>query len=522
MRFFLLISVFIFSVTQFLIAGEKDSTKAQQTEYDYRNAPSIGYDLGYLNFFGDVKLNGYQPPFGTRLGHRFYIGFPLSNSFSLSYNFTAGKIFGEETRGSDNLNFRTSLVGQSLMLEYNFHNIIKPDNYAKFGILPVIGFGMQALVFRAKADMKNNQGKKYYYWDDGSIKDLPQTPGNIDLAIAIERDYTYESELRDANLDGFGKYSQITFAMPFYLGAEIKAGKNFRFRLGTTYHLTFSDMLDNLSSAGSGNRKGNEGNDMFLFSSLGIAYKFTSPKNKKTDAPDTDGDGIADIFDKCRDTPKGVKVDKNGCPAVNEKDRDGDGVLDIFDRCRDTKPGAPVDKEGCSEEQRKDDDGDGIINAFDKCPGTPDSVKVDASGCPVAIPKPVAEKPDTLKTEEPKTEPQVEETQPEPAKPVVETETKPADTQSAPESATKPKEVKGVMETEIRPVDAKATLETEEKPKAKPDFERGGKYHFADLNKNGTVELSELNHFIGLMEKGDERVTIQVIDEILEYYFKQD
>ena len=239
------------------------------------------------------------------------------------------------------------------MLEYNFQNIIKPDADSKIGVLPVIGLGVEALIFRAKADMQDAEGKKYYYWNNGSIKDLPETPGNVDLAQSIERDYTYETELRDANLDGFGKYSQISFAMPFTLGADIKVGRNLHFRLGVTYHLTFSDMLDNVSSKGSGNRQGDSGKDMFLFSSAGISYKFSAPKGKKQKQQDTDEDGIADIFDKCRETPKGVKVDKNGCPQVNEKDRDGDGVLDVVDRCRDTKSGDKVDKEGCSEAQKE-------------------------------------------------------------------------------------------------------------------------------------------------------------------------
>ncbi len=28
---------------------------------------------------------------------------------------------------------------------------------------------------------------------------------------------------------------------------------------------------------------------------------------------DSDGDGVADMFDKCENTPKGVEVDSNGC-----------------------------------------------------------------------------------------------------------------------------------------------------------------------------------------------------------------
>lgn len=58
---------------------------------------------------------------------------------------------------------------------------------------------------------------------------------------------------------------------------------------------------------------------------------------------DTDGDGVIDDKDKCPATPKGVKVDEDGCPL----DTDGDGVPDYEDRCPDTPKGAPVNSVGC-------------------------------------------------------------------------------------------------------------------------------------------------------------------------------
>ncbi len=91
--------------------------------------------------------------------------------------------------------------------------------------------------------------------------------------------------------------------------------------------------------------------------------------------PDDDGDGVPNHLDKCPDTPKGVKVDSNGCPI----DSDGDGVPDYLDKCPDTPKGTKVDASGCP----IDSDGDGVPDALDKCPGTPKGVKVDAKGCPV-------------------------------------------------------------------------------------------------------------------------------------------
>ncbi len=97
--------------------------------------------------------------------------------------------------------------------------------------------------------------------------------------------------------------------------------------------------------------------------------------------PDTDGDGVEDTKDKCADTPKGVKVDENGCSADNDKD----GVIDSEDKCPDTKAGIKVDEKGCP----ADTDGDGVIDSDDKCP----TVMGDANnnGCP-AVKKDVAKR----------------------------------------------------------------------------------------------------------------------------------
>jgi OOP family OmpA-OmpF porin len=104
-----------------------------------------------------------------------------------------------------------------------------------------------------------------------------------------------------------------------------------------------------------------------------------TPKGVKVDKKgcplDSDGDGVADYLDKCPGTPKGVKVDKVGCPL----DSDGDGVADYLDKCPGTPKGVKVDKVGCP----LDSDGDGVPDNLDKCPGTPKGVKVDDVGCPL-------------------------------------------------------------------------------------------------------------------------------------------
>lgn len=88
---------------------------------------------------------------------------------------------------------------------------------------------------------------------------------------------------------------------------------------------------------------------------------------------DTDGDGVIDKADKCPGTPKGVKVDKVGCPL----DSDGDGVPDYLDKCPGTPKGVKVDKVGCP----LDSDGDGVPDHKDKCPNTLKGAPVNSVGC---------------------------------------------------------------------------------------------------------------------------------------------
>jgi len=90
---------------------------------------------------------------------------------------------------------------------------------------------------------------------------------------------------------------------------------------------------------------------------------------------DSDRDGVFDKEDKCPNSPRGTKVDKDGCPV----DSDGDGVLDYKDQCPETPEGLDVDKKGCP----LDSDKDGIYDYKDKCPDTPFGLKVDPNGCPL-------------------------------------------------------------------------------------------------------------------------------------------
>jgi len=61
---------------------------------------------------------------------------------------------------------------------------------------------------------------------------------------------------------------------------------------------------------------------------------------------DRDGDGICTSMDLCPDDPEKGVPGLCGC-GVPDDDTDADGVVDCLDECAETPPGIPVDDEGC-------------------------------------------------------------------------------------------------------------------------------------------------------------------------------
>ncbi|MFB6306356.1 MAG: hypothetical protein ABEH43_05115, partial [Flavobacteriales bacterium] len=132
--------------------------------------------------------------------------------------------------------------------------------------------------------------------------------------------------------------------------------KRANLRLGSTMHFTMTDYVDNVTNNSIGNRKGNSGNDKFLYTYASLSYDLQFDKSEEIkkmddemkqlafDGEDEDGDEnvdtetevideVNDFVDQCPHTPVGVTVDENGCP----KDDDDDVVPNYIDQELDTK-----------------------------------------------------------------------------------------------------------------------------------------------------------------------------------------
>lgn len=314
---------------------------AQESPASKEIKPSIGLGVGFLNYYGDVNSIGNHSSIVNQFGYEVHIARKISDFSDLGFSFLTGTMLGNERSPERNLNFRTDIYSISVYGTFSLNYWL---NWSDI-INPYVTIGFESFEYNNKADLVNANGAPYHYWSDGTIRNLAESSINASQSSLMFRDYNYETDLRAADLDGFGKYPQLAIAVPVGLGVNLNVSDRLSFKINSTFHYTFTDLIDNVSKNGKGVRKGNELNDYFTFNSVSIYYDliYSPPKSDAAtfkfpdyfvlDVEDEDGDGVVDGLDFCHLTPIGVKVDENGCAL----DDDDDGVPNYLDIEQSTK-----------------------------------------------------------------------------------------------------------------------------------------------------------------------------------------
>jgi hypothetical protein len=318
--------------------------------------PVIGFGAGIVNFYGDVKNNFINPMVGNyafRINVSTYID--KKRNFLGNFALYTGSLTGNERSFRNpqrNLNFRSEIISFGINGEYNFGHIFRKGEAV---FRPFISAGIEVIAFNSKGDLLDAEGRPYYYWSDGTIRDVDEIYKNTVPNNILTRDWIFETDLREQNLYNLGDYNRRTFAFPVDIGIDFRVNPRVKMRLGTSGHFTFTDLIDNVSWQGKG-VKGNDRNDHFTFTYLTMHLDlFSDPKVRVEELmfaeigefdytmfEDEDRDGIIDATDDCPHTPSGVDVDTLGCPY----DTDDDGVPDYIDKEDATAAGAFVDDYG--------------------------------------------------------------------------------------------------------------------------------------------------------------------------------
>jgi hypothetical protein len=283
----------------------------------------VGY-LGYIGEFNEEldqsRHTSLRTAFTVGVDHRF------SPSFSGKLTGMFGTVSNSTASSLSYTNFESSVTNISIQALYHLDN----DNIIKSSSMfaPYVGVGIGYMLFDPMTDQLDANGNQYYYWADGSIRDVAASSASAEESVVLSRDYEYESPI----VDSAGSFDKNGFAIPLEIGLKFKLGNQFTTTASFTYAFTTTDYLDGNATT--------SGNDSWHYWNVALHYNFGSNTMSRISAKDyegvefgkivredADGDGVNDINDECGGTAAGVKVNGRGCPA----DTDKDGVPDHLD-----------------------------------------------------------------------------------------------------------------------------------------------------------------------------------------------
>lgn len=324
----------------FLLSLAEIYANAQSTA-NLKELPLVSVGYGLTLFSGDVgKTN--QAAGAYRSAFRFGVEYRFNNWVGAEVFANSGKLSMSERSTTLNRNFESKFLfaGANALLYFDNDAIMKRNS--PFSPYLTAGFGW--MNFDPHGDLKDKHGVAYNYWSDGSIHSLAQNDPNANSSSLLQRDYTYETQLKDSLVN----YQRSTFGVPVGIGFRWKFSEHMGANIQANYFITFTDYIDNVKDGG---------NDSYFWMGGSLYYKFGKTEKEKNDGADmkslmkedNDKDGVADIDDQCEATPAGVKVDRNGCPL----DADKDGVADYLDKEANTKKGAKVDENGVTLDEAK-------------------------------------------------------------------------------------------------------------------------------------------------------------------------
>jgi len=346
-----LVLALIFTCT-FSFSRERDTTARPGSRL-----PVISFSQGLMYFLGDVGYSHPNQPVTSKSGLQLEIQKHTNTRLSISLFILGGRVAGQEKTTSSQLNFESSIVAEGLQLRYDFYGRNKETQI----LTPFISAGIEYMIFSARGDLKDANGNYYHYWDDGTIRNMDQHDSLSSQASIVRRDHSYETDLREENLDGFGNYRQSTIGFPVGAGVNFRISDRVAMQFGVNLHLTMTDLIDNVSSESSNERKGDAKNDKIIFTFVSFRYNMAGrrevPKKSKSmyrqedlknvnldsiATSDSDHDGIDDVNDAVIDSTLNTKVDEAGRPV----DTDSDGIPDYRDKEPASAKDALVNEEG--------------------------------------------------------------------------------------------------------------------------------------------------------------------------------
>ena len=306
------------------------------------NTWSIGISGGVLStntILGSNRHLDFTSP-NASFGYGAYIKKQVTPALGFRADFLAGKLTGDHSQPdvfdhpvydgfSTKLHYSASLSAEVTVGNISWHN-------NKSAIQPYVSFGAGTMNYTPVLTYENKTTGNFKTDNSGAINELFVPVGvgvKFDIAKNINLDLGYQVNfVYSDNLDGYNygssndKFSYAHIGLEFSLGSGSKhqmVTHNPVSSMRSEYMMANQNTQSQLQAAIAAQKAANDQLRSDLAATNANLAKFTV---------DSDGDGVPDFFDKCPNTPSGVKVDGSGCPLpvvkpdvkvyVTEQDRE--------------------------------------------------------------------------------------------------------------------------------------------------------------------------------------------------------
>ncbi|MDP4265855.1 MAG: SPOR domain-containing protein [Bacteroidota bacterium] len=243
----------------------KDSTKSG---YDKYKLPSIIFGVGIASYRGE--LHPYRENILSIGNHNFGINIGVEKRFGnflgLSINGLYGQLCEKDfIKNFQHYNFLTNIYQGEFNVIYHFDNDLLLRKKSRFA--PYVFTGIGFMGFNSKGDLKDSKNRKYFYWNDGSIKDRSEDYDNPNLGNTLKRDYNYETKLDSTNA-----YKHNTFTFPLGIGIKFKLSDKFESNIYSIYYFTSTDNLDGYKE---------KGVDKYIYSAVSLKYNLSGKTKER-------------------------------------------------------------------------------------------------------------------------------------------------------------------------------------------------------------------------------------------------
>lgn len=292
-----------------------DGTSPFSPITDYRTW-SIGINAGVLNQSNIFGFNrGGFDKLEHNVGYSAYVKKQISPSFGLKAQYLGGKVGGSGAASAspgDPAEFeaKTPWSG-ALSGEFIFGNT--NWRFANSIIKPYIAIGVGALNFETTTTDAGETSTNH----EAQTKLFVPADFGFKFAVArgINLDLGYQLNWANQNFDGVagGQYKNDLFSYA-HAGLEIALGNSSKPYLGNSNPVaTMAKSYDELKAD----------RDRLLAEQQTLKADNEELKSQiaeiHADLRDDDNDGVPNKFDKCPNTPEGMKVDGSGCPLPEVK-----------------------------------------------------------------------------------------------------------------------------------------------------------------------------------------------------------